>query len=372
VTQLRMTTPPGPARRAPRARFALVPLLAFVVVAGSGLFAAVPHAGLERALAAQRTLVEERPADATVREDLGSLLVLAGDFAGAEAAFREAVALAPASATAHFQLGGILEKLGHEKKALKEYKTAIELDPDFAWAHYEAGSIYDRRGSDNQAKRSYARALGLDPSLADPEVNPHILENRWATSAMILAYRDYTPETSAPPTFHEPGRIAGLIIERPHEDQLAEEEQEAPDEGGESGGYARVTGGGADHEAGAMTAEEGSEEPEKVLTSRDLDTGSKAGQVVGGAAVGGVPAVGNIRGSKAGADSAAERARAREAARAASRPARTTPGGVSIPQNPMFPPGTPSGTAGGGNFTPAPESTGRIDVRLEEPAGSSS
>ena len=351
-------------------RAALPALAALTVLGGGALVASIPQAGLERAIAAQRAMAAERPADATVREDLGSLLALAGDLAGAEAAYREAIALAPASASAHFQLGGILEKQGHERKALNEYHEAIELDPNHAWAYYEAGTIYARRGLDGKAKRSYAKALGLDPTLADPRVNPHILENRLATSAMILAYRDHTTETAAPPVFHEPARIAGLILEKPAGDQLAKEGESKPAASEHEGGYARSMSGG--ERAPEVAAEEdagGEEEPAKTLTSRDLDTSNKSGQVVGGAAVGAAGA------RKSASESAAERAKAREAARQAARPGRNpatgSGGGAMMPQNPGWrPPATPPESGGGGgSFTPGPDSSGRIEVRLDERAG---
>jgi tetratricopeptide (TPR) repeat protein len=351
--------------RAPRARRLPAILAAAALLGGGALVASIPQAGLERAIAAQRELVAERPGDAAVREDLGSLLSLAGDLAGAEAAYREAIALAPSSANAHFQLGGVLEKIGEERKALAEYRKAIELDPNHAWAHYEAGTIYDRRGLDSFAKRSYARAFGLDPTLAEPSVNPHVLENRLATSAMILAYRDYVPEVGAPRIFHEPARIAGLILEKPKTgDRLAEEDAAKP-RGEAAGGFARVTGAERAAEAAAAAEPEVIEEPSKTLTSNDLDPGSQAGQVVGGTAAG------STRGGRSSEESAAARAKAREAARQANRPARTAPGGMIYPQNPGFPPqpANPGGGVGGGGFVPGPDSSGRIEIRLDSRAG---
>ena len=359
-------------RNAPfrRARHvALSALAALCVLGGGALVASIPQAGLERAIAAQRALAAERPADATVREDLGSLLALADDLAGAEAAYREAIAIAPESASAHFQLGGVLEKQGHDKKALEEYRAAIEIDPNHAWAWYESGTIYAHRGLDGKAKRAYAKALGLDPTLADAQVNPHILENRLATSAMILAYRDYTPETGAPPVFHEPARIAGLILEKPAEDRLAHEEEAAPAATEHEGGFARSMSGGERAPEVAAEGENSAEsDAQKTLTSRDLDTTNRSGQVVTGGT-----GVGTVGGRKSSAESAAERAKAREAARQSARTGRTPAtgagGGTMLPpQNPGWRPPT-GGTPGGGGFTPAPDSSGRIEVRLDERAG---
>jgi Flp pilus assembly protein TadD len=219
----------------PRSLLALLLALAAVGLAVVGpereLRAAVAAEDLARAVAAQRALVASRPADAAAQEDLGSLLALAGDFDGAELAYRAAIELDPRSASAQFQLGTVLERRGQERKALAAYRRAIEIDPGHAWAHYEAGSIWARWGVDTLARRAYAKALALDRSLADPSVNPHILDNRLATSAMIQAYREHLPEPTAPRTFHEPARIAALILDRPSAgDQQAAEPAAVPAE----------------------------------------------------------------------------------------------------------------------------------------------
>jgi tetratricopeptide (TPR) repeat protein len=351
---------------------ALLALLTFGVA--HELPASIPAEGLERAIAAQRALVAERPKDATAVEDLGSLLSLAGDQAGAEEAYRQAITLDPQSASAHFQLGTALERRGEERKALSEYKRALDLDPTHAWARYEAGTIYARWGLDSAAKKSYARAFALDPALADPSVNPHVLENSLATAALIVAYRDYRPEPALPKTFHEPGRIAGLILARPSADELAATEKPEPPLDEEPGGYARMEGGAA--ERGIEGVDEGVAEPvDKVLTTQDLDPSSQSGQVAGGAVAGS---------KKSAAEAAAERAKAREASRqraGGSMAVPTTPSS-SRPLNPIrrpptHPPAGGGGTGAGGGagggggapFQPAPNSTGAIDVRIEEIPG---
>jgi tetratricopeptide (TPR) repeat protein len=342
---------------------AWVAVLSAIVLglAGSGreLRAEVSTEGLARAVAAQRQLVLDRPADATAHEDLGSLLTLTGDLAGAEEAYRAAIAIDPESASAHFQLGSILERRGDERKALAEYRRAIKLDDAYAWAHYEAGSIWARWGIDSLARKSYARALALDPSLGDPAVNPHILDNKLATTAMILAYRKYQPEVSAPRTFHEPARIAALILDQPPIGDRVAEEETAPAAIEEPGGYARLKEGAEPRMDDPDGIEVEGETEARVLTPGDLDTTSNSGQVVGGAVVG-------VRG---GGEAAADRAKARAAARqAASRSGATEPPtGSPISLNPMFQ--NPSAGGGGTTFTPSAESTGRLEVRLEEIAG---
>lgn len=324
-------------------------------------------AGLERAIAEQRALVVSRPQDATVQDDLGHLLSMQGDLAGAEAAYREAIALDPAAAAPHFHLGVLLERAEKSRAALKEYKNAIELDPKHAWALYEAGSIYDRWRIDSRAKRYYGEALMLDPTLSDPLVNPHILENRLATQAMIYGYRKYSKEISAPKEFHEPARIAALMIDTPAAapvDTLAEEQEPASPANG-AGGYARLSTTGSDRGGETSEAkidENEKPEPSRVLSPRDLDAGSATNQVSGGAA-------GAVVGSssKGATDPTSARAKAREARGSAARPAAAPKSGSGSSIGPARPKsgGNDSGGGSSAPFVPSPESTGRLEVTLE-------
>jgi len=88
-----------------------------MVLAAMGAWAAAPP-NLERALEAQRSLVEKQPANSSARVDLGNLLLLGGDTAGAEAAYRKAVELDPTKVAAHFNLGLLLQRNGENSHAL--------------------------------------------------------------------------------------------------------------------------------------------------------------------------------------------------------------------------------------------------------------
>jgi len=172
----------------------VVVLLAGAALSAALAFAAAAPKNLDRAIDAQRALVAERPADARLENDLGSLLALDDDFAGAEQAYRRAIEIDGENASAHYNLGLLLQKQGERRNALKEFKRTIELDPRHAWAHYQVGTIYDAQGHDSAARKAYAKALALDPALGNPEVNPHLIDNELATSAMLYSYHHYREE----------------------------------------------------------------------------------------------------------------------------------------------------------------------------------
>ncbi len=334
----------------------LLPLLAVFLACAALAYGAAPK-NLGRAIDAQRALVAERPADSAVENDLGSLLVLADDIAGAETAYRKAIELDGENAAAHFNLGLLLQRREDRRAALKQFKRVIELEPRNAWAHYQAGTIYDHWGLELPARRAYAKALALDPALANPEVNPNLLDNEHATSAMLYSYRHYRDELLPEKKFEEPARIAGVLIDR----KATEGDATAPREaaGATEGGFVRPA--GAPAETNPATAggdkpvpADGDEPAARVLSSKDLDPGRATNQVGGGAG----PSVVGVAGSAGGRITSGTRARTRDP-RSQTAPMRPTLRGPNSEFAPPMvqPPAT---------FLPSDNSTGRMESRLVE------
>jgi hypothetical protein len=247
--------------------------LAVAILVALAAPAATPP-DFERALAAQRNLAAERPFDPQVLNDLGNLLMLVGETGEAEDAYRRALELAPDMSSARYNLGLLLLQTDRPRLALAELEQVLEAEPEHAWAHYQIGAIYDLRGARRRAVQSYARAFRLDPQLAFPEVNPHVIDNRHLTQAMLVAYRDLPVIAQAPKTYEQPGRIVSLMIPPP---------AESPAAAGETG-----TGRGAGmrpRPAYAPGEGEAAVAGERVLREEDLERGAPANQVVGPGAV---------------------------------------------------------------------------------------
>jgi Flp pilus assembly protein TadD len=188
--------------------------VALVTAFALAAFAAIPST-LNRAIESQRRLVTERPQDPAVLNDLGNLLLLADQPAQAEEAYRKALELDPQKVTALFNLGLLQQQRGERREALSLYKKVVAVQPGHAWAHYQIGTLYESWDQKNKAIEEYARAFSLDPQLAFKEVNPHIVENKLVTQAMILAYDETNEQPQAPKAFDEPGRIAKMLVPRP-------------------------------------------------------------------------------------------------------------------------------------------------------------
>lgn len=207
-------------------------LLATLAIAA---FAAVPP-NLSKAIEAQRRLVAERPQDASVHNDLGSLLLFAERPVEAEAAYRRALELDPNKVSALFNLAQLQQQRGEMREALRLYERVVESQPNHAWAHYQIGTLYERWEQDGKAVEHYARAFALDPQLAFKEVNPHIVENRLVTESMLRAYNETPGEPQAPRYFDERDRIVKLLVPLP---EPQAEQEEAVAEGASGQGQAR-------------------------------------------------------------------------------------------------------------------------------------
>jgi hypothetical protein len=243
----------------------LVLPLAALAVAAAG------PSNLAKALDAQRQLTVDKPQDPAGFNDLGNLLMLANHRPEAEAAYRQAIALDPVRVSALFNLGLLEQEKGNLREALHNYLTLLEQEPRHAWAQYQAGAVYEALGQDSRAIKSYARAFALDPQLGFSQVNPHLIESKLVTKAMLLAYREGGARPQAPSVYEDPIRIANLLIPPP----IAA----APKEG-----VAETAPGAA---VPAVPAQAGAAKAPTVLRPSDL---SKPGSSPGaGVPTGGVP-----------------------------------------------------------------------------------
>lgn len=245
-------------------------LVALGAIAAIAATAAVPP-NLAKTIEAQRRLAAERPQDAAVFNDLGNLLLMVPQPAEAEAAYRKAVEIDPDKVSALFNLGLLLQQRGELREAHGFYRRVVKLEPRHAWAHYQIGSLYEVWGQASRAIESYAKAFSLDPQLAFPEINPHIVENKLVTEAMLRAYKDGGVQPQAPRIYDEPSRIAGMLVPPPASPQSETEEVAADAQQQQQQGTA-----GRQPSNTARTPTQG--QGSTVLRERDLDRSNPSGQ----------------------------------------------------------------------------------------------
>jgi hypothetical protein len=265
-------------------------LAAVVAIAAITAKAAVPPANLTKALEAQRHLAAERPRDPAVLNDLGNLLVLSAQATEAEAVYRKAIELDPGKPSALFNLGLLLQQRGQLREAEDLYGRVLKIEPGNAWAHYQLGTVEEARRQESKAIDSYAQAFALDPQLAFPEVNPHVIDNKLVTQAMMRAYKNDFVAPQVPKVYDDPRRIASMLAPpAPGKDQAApsqplQAQKPAPAPPGAAAG--RPPGEGTPPGQPGNTT---------VLRERDLDRGNAAGQAGAPGAVRSGVAVGGVR-----------------------------------------------------------------------------
>jgi hypothetical protein len=289
---------------------ALPALVLAIAIAPDGAGEGPPNLGA--AIAEQRNLVSARPGDAGVWNDLGNLLVMSGSFDEAESAYGRALELDPVSVQARFNRGLLCQQRGDLDGAVADYLELLDLEPRHAWALYQLGAAYEAQGHRELALDSYASAFTIDPELLFAENNPHIIENRLVTEALLRARRGSRSGPPAPRAYDEEARINSILTPappvaaqpaaRPDADDRESESRPAPGAEAESGAVVRdqiSRGAPRRSQSGvspAVTAA-GSRD-DRVLSSNDL-RGSVRNQVRGDAEGSGGPAASSRRRSAA-------------------------------------------------------------------------
>lgn len=190
-------------------------LLLAVVPAVTLAAMTVSPRNLDTALRTQQELVAQNPGDARVFNDLGNLLVLAGDLDQAEAAYLHALELDSEKVSTRFNLALLYQQTERPREALTQYQEVLQRDPRHAWAHYQVGTVHDLWRQDDLAVKHYSQAFSLDSQLAFPEVNPQVIDNRLLTEALLKANANRTGTRLpplAPKTYDDPTRIAQLLV----------------------------------------------------------------------------------------------------------------------------------------------------------------
>lgn len=107
------------------------------------------------------------PRDATLHQNLGTALYLAGDRRAAEAEFEEAIRLLPGYAKPLFSLGVLLEERGRDLEAIERFSRAVASDPTMVNARASLADALRRSGKLDAAIAEYVALVKIDPSASD-------------------------------------------------------------------------------------------------------------------------------------------------------------------------------------------------------------
>jgi tetratricopeptide (TPR) repeat protein len=104
------------------------------------------------------------PRDATLHQNLGTALYLAGDSRAAEAEFEEAVRLLPGYAKALFSLGILMQERGRDQDAIDRFSRAVASDPAMVNARASLADALRRTGKLEASIAAYQEVIAMDPT----------------------------------------------------------------------------------------------------------------------------------------------------------------------------------------------------------------
>ena len=104
------------------------------------------------------------PRDATLHQNLGTALYLAGDPRAAEVEFEEAVRLSPGYAKALFSLGVLMQERGRDQDAIDRFSRAVASDPAMVNARASLADALRRTGQLEASIAAYQEVIAMDPT----------------------------------------------------------------------------------------------------------------------------------------------------------------------------------------------------------------
>jgi tetratricopeptide (TPR) repeat protein len=156
----------------------------------------------DRAILNYLALAKAGKASSMDLANLGVLLLDKGYPADAEHYLRAALKADKHNFEAAYRLGIVLQREDKPHKATHYYLWALDERPTFAQAWFMLAFAEERCRRRGDAIRDYVHAYQLAPELANPAVNPLVLDSRLQTEAQLARYRHeaatLTMKTGAP------------------------------------------------------------------------------------------------------------------------------------------------------------------------------
>lgn len=111
-----------------------------------------------------RRKITNTPDDPALRQRLGTLLYLAGDYEGAASELKHAISLKPTNYVAHALLGRVLADAGERESSSMQFHTAIALAPTVAATHCLYAESLVSRGDISEGINEFRRSIGIKPN----------------------------------------------------------------------------------------------------------------------------------------------------------------------------------------------------------------
>lgn len=129
------------------------------------------HDDAAKAADLYREALQNDPNNAQILYEFALALDAQRDFDSERETLRRAIEVNPEFAAAHNQLGLLILQAGDAADAEKEFQMAISLNPHYAEAQNNLGVLYGQQGRDPEAEKLFRRAIDSNPRYAQAYVN---------------------------------------------------------------------------------------------------------------------------------------------------------------------------------------------------------
>jgi hypothetical protein len=170
-----------------------------------------------------RWLVPGNPADETIREywersqrgelspaglvDLGTMLFERGYPKDALEMYREALHRDKALYEAWLRIGIVEHRARDYEDARHAYNKCLDLMSGHGWCNFYLGLLEEQTGHPSKALEHFERAYEHAPGLADPKVNPEVLQSKLQFGAAVKQSSEVRFTEAAPLAFLEPKQV---------------------------------------------------------------------------------------------------------------------------------------------------------------------
>jgi len=126
-----------------------------------------------------RLAEQQAPGSQYIKNNLGNVYRMLGDYENAAAKYQEALAIQPDMTQALNNLAIVNRRLNNNSEAITLYKSAIAVSPNFTEAHFNLGKSYWDDGQYENAQACFQRVLEIDPehALAFHELGNYYLKH---------------------------------------------------------------------------------------------------------------------------------------------------------------------------------------------------
>lgn len=151
--------------------------------------------------------------------DLGTMLFHRGFPNDAVRMYRQALRVDPRLEESWFRIGLVKNHLGEIDDARHAYNRCLKIAPNHGWCAFYLALLEEKTGHPSRALELYRRAFESAPELADPAVNPELLQSKLYLGALLLVGGGEVRPGEQSRSLPEPGEIESVLARRPSESQ---------------------------------------------------------------------------------------------------------------------------------------------------------